>query len=137
MKITALRVQDTAFLHLKDANEELLYEDEKRTQPVGLTLYGPGSKVYAKANQAKQNKLMDRLKKKGRTDMTPEESAEENATFLAACTAELHYLEPEDGSTGAAAAKAIYLDQQAGHIAEQAGKFLTDWGNFSKASATT
>jgi hypothetical protein len=147
MKLSALRAEATAFLHLRDLDDVLLYEKKLDTQdgvevevddetkPVGLTMYGPGTKVYAKASQAKQNKIFDRMKKKGKFEMTAEETLEENATFLAACTKELHFLEP-DAEAGVDPTKAVYMDQ-ATNVAEQAAKFVADWANFKKPSTTT
>lgn len=136
MQVKSLAVEESAFLHLRDANDELLCEGGDPQKAVGITFYGPGTKVYAKATQVKSNRLVDRLKKKGKTDMTPEETAEENAVFLAACTKEFHYLEA-DGLQGEALFKAVYKDAQVGFIAEQGSKFLNDWANFSKPSATS
>jgi hypothetical protein len=54
MDLRALKVADTAFLHLKGPDDEPLYAlDEKgepiKSRPVGITLYGPGTKQYQKA----------------------------------------------------------------------------------------
>jgi hypothetical protein len=99
-------------------------------------MYGPGTKVYAKASQARQNKVFNRMKKKGSVDSRPTKRAKKAATFLAAVTKELHYLEPDDGSTGERRSRqsswtALRI------LAEQAAKFVADWGNFKKPSATT
>jgi hypothetical protein len=131
MQVKTLAVEQTSFLHLRDANDELLHDNG---EPVGITLYGPGTKAYAKAQAARSNRAIDRLKKKGKSDASPEENAEENATFLASITKEFHHLE-SDGLAGEALFKAVYKDSEVGFIAEQAMKHAGEWGNFSKGSA--
>jgi hypothetical protein len=135
MDLRTKAVADTAFLHLRDANDELMFDGGDSKKSVGITLFGPGSKQYARATAAKNNRLMDRMKKKGKSDQTAEESAEENAIFLAQCTAEFHHIE-RDQLQGEALYKATYGDHQIGFIAEQAARFLSEWGNFSKGSST-
>jgi hypothetical protein len=130
MDLRSVAVAETAFLHLRDAEDNPLYDGDKA---VGITLYGPGSKQYARATAAKTNRLMDRMKKKGKTDVSAEESAEETATFLASCTKEFHNIE-RDELQGEALFKAIYTDTSIGFIAEQAAKHLQDWSVFSKGS---
>ena len=67
MDLRKKSVSDTAFLHLRDADDELMYEDgpdgqPDKSKPVGITLHGPGSKKFAKAAAAKNNRNIDRLK---------------------------------------------------------------------------
>ena len=63
MKIKALAVQDTAFLHLRNVDSKLLHESTPQgDQPVGITLYSPGTKIYANALAAKQARLDGLLK---------------------------------------------------------------------------
>lgn len=145
MQITNLAVNDTSFMHVRDAEDELLYEKKEVTEdgekklvddldkPVGITFYGPGTKVFAKAVQVKNNNMMDRLKKKGKSDMSPDEAADENASFLAAVTKEFHHIEI-DQLEGEALYKAVFLNKKIGFICDQANKWLGEWGNFKQAS---
>lgn len=136
MDIKNLAVEETSFLHLRDASDELLYEGEgDNRKEVGITLYGPGSKTFAKASQKRQNRLMDRMKKKGKTDTTPEESVKDNADFLAEVTHSFQCIESGE-LRGDALHRAVYADVSVGFIAEQAMKHIGEWGNFSKASST-
>lgn len=134
MDFKNLAVEDTSVLHLRDAGEALLYEGGDKAQPVTVTLYGPGSKTYAKATAARSNHIVERLRKKGKADQSPEETAQEQAEFLAACTHSMAHVELE-GLEGEALFKAVYADPTLGFIAEQAGKHLGDWANFTKGSA--
>jgi hypothetical protein len=132
MDIRTKAVQPTHTLHLRDASDELMYDDGK---PVTVTVYGPGSKQFAKAQASQQNRMLDSLKRKGKTDQTAEQKRAEQAEFLTECTSEFGNLTYGD-LTGTAMAKAVYSDIEIGFIADQVAKDIGDWANFSKPSAT-
>lgn len=132
--IRKFAVQETSVLHLRDASDELMYADEERKKPMTITLYGPGSKQYAKAQTRNSNRMIDKLKKKGKSDQTAEEKAQEIAEFLADCTKSFEHID-YDGLQGEELFKAVYADKSIGFIAEQANKHLGDWGNFTGGSA--
>jgi hypothetical protein len=100
-----------------------------------VTCFGPGSKAYQKAQSASQNKLIDRMKRKGNVDQTPEEKLAQQAEFLVACTDSMTGLTSGD-LTGPALFRAVYSDSEVGFISEQVAKFIGDWSNFTKASTT-
>lgn len=140
MDIRTKAVSETGRLHLRDAAEELMYADGPDGKPdpnlpVCVNVYGPGSKQYAKAQAAQQNRAVDMLKRKGKTDQTAEQRRQENAEFLADCTESFENVE-YDGLTGRALAIAVYSDTSIGFIADQVAKHIGDWANFSKPSAT-
>lgn len=126
--IKSLAVKETNDLHLRNADDELLYDAEGK--PITITLYGPGSKVYARAQAASQNRMIDKLKKKGKTDQTAEEKAQEQAEFLAACTVSFNNF-AYGGMSDPEQFKAAYADQSIGFIAEQVGKHINDWSVFT------
>lgn len=134
MDFKKLAVEETSVLHLRGADEELLYEGGDQKKPVTITLYSPGSKTYAKAQAARSNRLLDRIKKKGKSDLSADDTAQENATFLTACTHAMANVEL-DKLEGDALFKAVYSDTSIGFIAEQAGKHVGEWANFTKGSA--
>lgn len=129
--IKSLAVKETNDLHLRNADDELLFDKDGKA--ISITLYGPGSKVYAKAQAASQNRMIDKLKKKGKTDQTAEEKAQEQAEFLAACTVSFNNFAYSD-APGAEQFKAAYADQSIGFIAEQVGKYVNDWSLFTVGS---
>ncbi len=135
MDIRKFAVSPTTRLHLRDANDEPMFADEAKTQEIAVKLYGPGSKTYAKAKAAQNNRLLEKLKRKGKAEQTAEQTAEEVAELLAACTEGFEHLEYGQ-LTGAALAKAVYADQSIGFIADQVNKHLGDWANFTKPSST-
>lgn len=139
--IKKFAVSATGHLHLRDAADELMFADgadgkPDPAKPIAVNLYGPGSKQYARAQSQQQNRMVDKLKRKGKTDQTADQKAEEVAEFLAGCTAGFENLE-YDQLQGEALVKAVYMDPSIGFIAEQVGKHLGDWGNFSKPSTKT
>jgi hypothetical protein len=147
MDIRKKAVGETGTLHLRDADDMLMYEQKKITvdgeerevddldKPVTVVLYGPGSKAYGKANTTKNNKWIERLKRKGKnSEQTPEEKIAEDAEFLAACTVSMNGID-YDGLQGPALFKAVYSDPTIGFIASQVTAHLGDWANFSKGSA--
>ena len=125
-------VEETSVLELRTADDQPMVGDDKL--PMTVTIYGPGSKTYAKAQAANQNRVIDKLKRKGKADGTAEEKARDQAEFLAACTKEFSANIEYDALAGDALFKAVYADVTIGFIAEQVGKHLGDWANFTKAS---
>lgn len=131
-------VEETTVLHLRDAADELMYADgpdgnPELSKPMTVVLYGPGSKPYAKAQARQSNRMVDKLKKRGKTDQTAEEKAEEIAEFLTECTKSFENIDYE-GLQGDALYKAVYADRTIGFVAEQVNKHIGSWENFSKGS---
>lgn len=125
-------VEETSVLELRGPDDSPLIGDDGK--PMTVTVYSPGSKAYAKAQAANQNRMIDKLKRKGKTDQTAEEKNREQAEFLAGCTKEFSSNIEYEDLTGEALFKAVYSDVSIGFIAEQVGKHLGEWGNFTMAS---
>jgi len=133
--IRKFAVEETGLIHLRDGDDELMCADDAQGQPdksrpMQIVVYGPGSKTFAKAQAAQNNKVMERLKRKGKTEQTAAERAAETAEFLAACTKSFENIE-YDKLEGEALFKAVYADTSIGFIADQVNKHLGDWGNFT------
>lgn len=135
MDIKKYAVTPTSKLHLRDANDELMYADDAKALPISVNLYGPGSKQYARAQAAQNNRMIDKLKRKGKSDQTAEQRAAEAAEFLSDCTESFENLE-YDTLADRALAIAVYSDVSIGFIADQVAKHIGDWANFTKPSAT-
>jgi hypothetical protein len=129
MDIRKHAVSPTSTLELRDASDQLMHG-------VTVTLYGPGSKQYAKAQAAQSNRIMDKLKRKGKSEQTAEQAAAEKAEFLADCTESFANLE-YDGLEGRALAVAVYSDVSIGFVADQVAAHIGDWSNFTKPSTTS
>ncbi len=139
MDIKKFSVSPTTTLHLRDAQDELMYAENEdgskdESKPMRVTLYGPASKEYQRASQKQSNRLIDRLKKKGKADMTPEARLEEQSTFLAEVTAGFENVEYGEAK-GIELARAIYSDPEIGFIADQVAKHVAEWSNFTRASS--
>jgi hypothetical protein len=131
--IRKFSVFPTARLHLRDANDELMYADDDNAQPIAVNLYGPGSKQYAKAQALKNNRILDKLKRKGKTDQSAEEQTAETAQFLADCVASWENMEYEQRA-GRELSIAVFSDQSIGFIADQVAKYISEWSNFTQKS---
>lgn len=134
MDIRKFAVNPTSRLHLRDANDDLMYADEAKTQPIAVNLFGPGSKEYAKAKAAQSNRLVNKMKTKGKANQTPEEIAAESAEFLAACTESWENMQYGDAQ-GEALSIAVYSDRTLGFISDQVAGHLGGWSNFTKSSS--
>jgi hypothetical protein len=141
LNIALLAVTSTAFLHLKNPAGELLYADEARTLPVGINLYGPGSKPYGVVDSRQSARALKRMQDNdGKiTAASPEERTTETAEDLASITAEFMNFDyqPEgvaEPLSGEALFRAVYGNPGLGYITRQVTKFVGDWGNFSAAS---
>jgi len=135
MDVRQFAVEESGVVELRDAADEpMVGEDGK---PMTITLYGPGSKPYAKAQAAQQNRMIDKLKRKGKADQTAEEKAREQAEFLAGCTKAFSSNIEMDGLKDEALFRAVYAETSIGFIAEQVGRYLGEWGNFKTASTKT
>lgn len=136
MDIRKFAVEETATIHLRDATDELMYADDAQKKPMRIVVYGPGSKAYARAEAAQSNRMMDRLKRKGKVQQSEREIAEERASFLASVTHSFENIE-YDKLEGEALYKAVYEDRSIGFIADQVNKHLGDWANFTGGSLTS
>ena len=135
--ITKTAVSETATLDLVGPDEApLLGEDKKQCS---ISLYGPGSEPFERASAKRQNKLIGRLKRKGKSEMSAEEQRAEQADFLASITVSFNgFTYPPAGeATGKDLYRAAYSDRSIGFIADQVQAFVGDWGNFTGSSATS
>jgi hypothetical protein len=135
LDIMTLAVEDTAFIHLKDAKGDLLFSDGK---PVGVTIYGPGSPAYSIVEGRQTTRALKRMNdNEGKvTAASPDERRLETAEDLAAITVGFDNLTytPAASAQGAALFQAIYAEPKLGFIVKQVSKAVADWGNFSAAS---
>lgn len=133
MDLSKLEIKETGFLHIKDAEGELMYENDK---PVGIELFSLGSKQFQKAKAKANKKSIDRFKKKGKFEAANADDAlQDRAEFLTDCTSNIVGLE-YGKLTGRELAMAIYSNTSVGFIAEQVDAYLGDWANFTKTSTT-
>ena len=133
--ITTLAATETSIVELVGGDDAPLYDDKGKR--LTITVYGPGTKVYQRAQQRQQNQLMDKIKKRGKMDQSAEEKLAEQADFLAACTVSFNGFAypPADGLEGQELFRKAYADPSIGFIAAQVAAHINDWANFTKSSA--
>ena len=132
--ITTLAATDTSTVELVGGDDAPLFDDKGKR--LSITVYGPGSRVYQRAQARQQNQLMDKIKKRGKMDQSAEEKLAEQADFLAACTVSFNAFAypPAEGLEGAALFRKAYEDPSIGFIATQVAAHINDWANFTKSS---
>lgn len=123
---------------LRDGNDELMYADgadglPDETKPMMVHVYGPGTKLFAKARAAQSNRTMDRYKKKGKSDISAEDQTKETAEFLASVTDRFENITVDD-LVDKALFVAVYSDLELCFIPAQIDKLLSDTANFTKES---
>jgi len=134
MDIKKFSVEPTARLPLLGSDDEPLLNEKGKE--LAIVFFGPGSKQYAKAQAVQNNGIVDRLKKKGKTDQTAEQKLAETSQFLADVTSEFENIDYDD-LKDKALFKAVYSDLSLGFISDQASKFLGDWSNFKPPSVSS
>jgi hypothetical protein len=131
--ISTLAVKETAVVDLESPDGERLLDDAGN--PITITVYGPGSRQYQKAQSVRNRAILEYVRKGGKK-MKDDEQRELDADFLATCTASFNGFTYKD-FTGYEMFKAAYLDASIGFISEQVNKAIGDWANFTKASDKT
>jgi len=136
--ITQARASETSTIKLRKGDDSPLMGKDGKTQ-LSITVYGPGSREYNEATSRRQNRALDKLKRKGKMDQTADEKIAEEATFLTAITVSFNGFgyPPAGDLSGAALFKAVYSDPTLGFIKDQVAEFAGDWENFTGGSATS
>lgn len=139
MDITKKAVAETSILHLRSADDVLLYDDgadgkPDHSKPVTIELYGPGSKPYNAAKSKAANKMLEKLRRKSKVELTAEEQDEQQMEQLIACTIRFNHIEHPSGATGENLFRAVYSDPTLGFIRDQVQAHIGDWGNFTPTS---
>jgi len=134
-------LQALSVLHLRDGNDDPMYADGPHgkpdlDRPMRVHLYGPGTRQFAAARAEQSNRTMDRVKRKGKSDLSAEDQIKETATFLARCTARMENVE-YDGLADNALHMAVYADLELCFIPAQIDKYISDTANFTAPPAMT
>lgn len=132
MDVSALKIADTAAIHVKDATGQPLYDGDK---PVRIIVHSPGSRAFAAIESRQSARTVKRMNENdGKlTALTAEERLAETAEDLSAITVRFEGLTYGDKS-GSELFEAVYGDPALGFIAKQVAKAVSDWGNFKAAS---
>jgi hypothetical protein len=133
-EITSLAAKDTFTLELLSTDDAPLRDTDGA--PLSVTVYGPGSKAYAAAQAARTQRMLERMKARGKARLSADEQTRENAEFLAACTVSFNGWSYK-GANDAPAVLAAFGDTSIGFIADQVSKAIGDWANFTNSSLTS
>lgn len=127
-EITSIAARDTFTLELRDPDDATLHDADGKA--ISVTVFGPGSKAYQKANAERNQRVFDRLAKKGKVKLSAKEQVRETAAFLAACTVSFNGWAYQGSSD---AFEAAYSDPAIGFVADQVAGAIGDWSNFTSA----
>lgn len=125
--ISKLAAKETAIIELDGPDGEPLENEEGKR--LSITVYGPGSKQFQKAQGSRNRAILEHVRKGGKK-MKDDEQRELDAEFLASCTASFNNFVYKD-MVGYDQFKAAYLDASIGFIGEQVNKAIGDWANFT------
>jgi hypothetical protein len=128
--ISKLAVKETAVVELESPDGEPLLNDSGET--ISITVYGPGSKQFQKAQGVRNRAILEYVRKGGKK-MKDDEQRELDAEFLASCTVSFNGFKYKE-FTGYEMFKHAYLDPAIGFISEQVNKAIGDWANFTQGS---
>lgn len=137
MTLKQYELEESAWLHLKDAAGEPMYAagaDGKPDlkKPMRGLFYGPGSRQYVAAQALNQASMLERLQKGGKKDASGMQTVRERAEFLAACTKELENVTSDSGATGQALHLEIYSNLKLSFWPRQIEGFITNDANFTR-----
>lgn len=133
--ITKARATETAIIQLKNGDDSPLTDDKGNI--LSVTVHGPGSAVYRRADTQRERKRLERVRKNGgRIESLADTNSEAQAEFLASCTVSFNgftYPTP-DKLEGYELFKAAYSDPAIGFIRDHLFEEITDWSHFTKGS---
>lgn len=127
-------VLPTTTIDITDANGDPMFNDHQ--ERLTITIYGPGSTQFQKAQSARNRAMMEYFRK-GSKKLKDGEQRELDAEFLASCTSSFNGFGYQSYPPGHEMFKAAYLDASIGYITEQVNKELGDWSNFTSPPQTT
>lgn len=131
--ISSLAVNETTIIELESPTGDPLVND--KGDVLSVTVYGPGSKQFQRAQSVRNRAILEYVKKGGKK-MKDNEQRELDAEFLASCTVSFNGFVYKD-LTGIEMFKAAYMDTAIGFISEQVNKAIGDWANFTQGSSKT
>lgn len=136
--ITGHAAAETAFIHFKSTDGELLYADIERKLPVGVEVWGPGSAAFGVVESRQTARAVKRMQDNdGKIAVAPfEERNSEAAEDLATLTRRFVNFDypPAGDAEGPELFAAFYRDRSLGHLTKQVTQGVSDWGKFKSAS---
>lgn len=146
IKRSSLQTVQTGTLHLKDVHGlPMMFTPDAdeagkdvKPQPVIVTVYGPGSEQYRKAQLAAKQRILELLRQGGDAarprNLTDEERHADGAELLADLVADITGFDFE-GQTQREFLRGLFADPSCGYITDQVNSFAGDWANFCRGAA--
>lgn len=137
MSLAALALAATLFVQFRDPRTDEpvfnVFPDDhpdagapNPADPVGVRVYGPGSKEYRAAQSAITNEAIERKRKKVTAELIEKNAVE----LLARVTSEFVGFDYEGKGASLETNRAFYLDPRFVHLRDQVQEKMGDYGNF-------
>lgn len=133
---------ETASVHIRDAGDEPMYAEgangePDKSKPMRITMYGPGSKVYATAVTTRTAAHLKKASRGLKPDQLADAMFHSQLEFLTTCTKEFENMEEliAPGTTGRDAVLSVYSNDKISFIRDQASALHTETSNFKPGSS--
>jgi hypothetical protein len=141
MGLSRLEMVDTSVLHFRGADDELLYADGPEGEPdlqrpMCAVVYGPGTKQFARAQTAEQNRRLAKASRKGKVELSTDESIEDRVDFASAVTKELRNFDNEKGLDASDFVRSVYSNLKLSFLRDQVEQHARNTANFKPSSTT-
>lgn len=133
MDLLNLEAPDTIDIHIVHPEVGSLYADEKRNQPVVITVHSPGSEIalaFDRKQQKAMSKVIARKGIKGIYKIPFEEQEENNVNRLVALTADVKNMEFDGSSITPENIRKIYENPKLGWLRNQVSTKISSWDNY-------
>lgn len=127
MDIRKHALSQTGTIELHDGADNPLLDDNGK--PVCVHVYSPGSREYLAAEKARDDKMLQAMRKKNGTV----DNYAARVEFLVAVTKGFDGIEFDD-LKGAALYRAVYSEPTLRFVADQVFNYVNDHANFTKPS---
>lgn len=135
---------ELATWHCRDADDALMYAEgpdgtQDLNRPMLIHLWGPGSKKHNQAQQARSNRTIGRIQRRGKADMSADEALREQVEFVTECTQSMENMEElsERGAKDEALWREVYQNLRLSFIVAGAEMFARNTANFRPLSTTS
>lgn len=139
--ITKRRAVETAQIELVNGEGSPLTDDDGTV--LGVTVHGPGSKIWQQADAERNRRRTSRIEKnRGKITAALDNAKEDEVDFLVSITVSFdgwNYPHPEQQTWGGVKDmfRAAYADDTIGYIRDHVHKEANDWSVFTRGSATS
>lgn len=134
MNLAALALVPTLFIQFTHpVTGELVFADGDTDKPVGVNVFGPGSKEYRAAQSAITNESIAAKRKKVTAELIERNAVE----LIARTTSEFVNFDYEGKGASLETNRAFYKDERFVHLRDQVQEKLGDYGNFLGDGSTS